>query len=82
MKPLYLNNIWVPMIGWVPTDDKYSEKLKCGNVNVNDMSCYWETHIPAGGASGTSSGYGRQGGRHTIQEMSDLKTITMDIEWN
>ena len=59
---------------------KYSEKLKCGNVNVNDMSCYWETHIPAGGASGTSSGYGRQGGRHTIQEMSDLKTITMDIE--
>ncbi len=44
------------------------------------MSCYWETHIPAGGASGTSSGYGRQGGRHTIQEMSDLKTITMDIE--
>ena len=58
---------------------RYSEKLKCGNVNVNDMSCYWETHIPAGGASGSSSGYGRQGGRHTIQEMSDLKTITMDI---
>ena len=60
---------------------KYSEKLKCGNVNVNDMSCYWETHIPAGGASGSSSGYGRQGGRHTIQEMSDLKTITMDIQY-
>ena len=58
---------------------RYSEKLKCGNVNVNDMSCYWETHIPAGGASGSSSGYGRQGGRHTIQEMSDLKTITLEV---
>ena len=58
---------------------RYSEKLKCGNVNVNDMSCYWETHIPAGGASGSSSGYGRQGGRHTIEEMSDLKTITMEV---
>ena len=22
---LYLNNIWVPIIGWVPTDDKLSE---------------------------------------------------------
>ena len=58
---------------------RYAEALKVGIVNVNEMSCYWETHIPAGGAAGTSSGLGRIGGRHTLLEMSDLKTITIDV---
>lgn len=58
---------------------KYAEKIRCGIVNVNEMSCYWETHIPAGGAAGSASGVGRTGGRHTLMEMSDLKTITIDI---
>ncbi len=25
VKFLYLKSIWVPMIGWVPTEDKFSE---------------------------------------------------------
>lgn len=57
----------------------YAEALKVGIVNINEMSCYWEPHIPAGGAAGTASGLGRCGGRHTLQEMCDLKTITFDI---
>lgn len=58
---------------------RQAEKLRCGIVNVNEMSSYWEMHIPAGGAAGTTSGHGRTGGRHTLREMSDLKTITFHI---
>ncbi|MFB2553200.1 aldehyde dehydrogenase family protein [Ensifer soli] len=57
----------------------YTETLRVGIVNVNEMSCYWEPHIPAGGAAGTNSGLGRTGGRHTLMEMCDLKTMTVDV---
>jgi succinate-semialdehyde dehydrogenase/glutarate-semialdehyde dehydrogenase len=57
----------------------FTESLRVGIVNVNEKSCYWEPHIPAGGAAGTQSGLGRTGGRHTLMEMCDLKTMTIDI---
>jgi acyl-CoA reductase-like NAD-dependent aldehyde dehydrogenase len=58
---------------------RWTEALRVGIVNVNEMSPFWETHIPAGGAAGTASGIGRTGGRHTMLEMSDLKTMTIDM---
>ncbi len=58
---------------------RWAEWLKVGIVNINEMCPYWEMHIPAGGAAGTRSGLGRTGGRHTLLEMSDLKTVTIDI---
>lgn len=58
---------------------RISEQLRAGIVNVNDTSNYWELHIPFGGVSGTRSGIGRLGGKHTIMEMSDLRTITIDL---
>ena len=57
----------------------FAERLRTGIVNINDNSNYWEPHIPFGGASGKSSGIGRLGGKHSIMEMSDLKTICLDI---
>jgi len=59
---------------------RHAERIRCGVVNVNEASSYWETHVPVGGAAGTSSGTGRTGGRHTLLEMSDLKTITFHLE--
>ena len=59
---------------------RHAERIRCGIVNVNEASSYWETHIPAGGAAGSASGTGRTGGRHTLMEMSDLKTITFHVE--
>ena len=57
----------------------FAENLRTGIVNVNETSDYWEPHIPFGGASGKRSGIGRIGGRHTLEEMSDLKTIVFDL---
>ncbi|MAQ82406.1 MAG: aldehyde dehydrogenase [Maritimibacter sp.] len=58
---------------------RFTEKLQAGIVNINEMSSYWEPHVPAGGASGTQSGLGRTGGRHTLMEICDLKTMVVDI---
>ncbi|MFD0716680.1 aldehyde dehydrogenase family protein [Paenibacillus sp. GCM10027626] len=57
----------------------FAEKLRAGVVNINDNSNYWEPHLPFGGASGKASGLGRIGGKYSIMEMSDLKTITLDL---
>jgi acyl-CoA reductase-like NAD-dependent aldehyde dehydrogenase len=58
---------------------KFAEGLRTSVVNVNEASAYWEAHTPGGGMSGTQSGIGRMGGRHTLEAMSDLKTIVVDL---
>ena len=57
----------------------YVDNLRVGNVVVNDSTDYWEAHEPFGGASGTQSGWGRIGGRYTMLDMSDLKTVVLDV---
>jgi acyl-CoA reductase-like NAD-dependent aldehyde dehydrogenase len=58
---------------------RYVDGLRVGNVVVNDSTDYWEAHEPFGGASGTQSGWGRIGGRYTMLDMSDLKTVVLDV---
>lgn len=57
----------------------FAERLRTGIVNVNDSTNYWELHIPFGGVSGTRSGIGRLGGKYTFYEMTDLRTICLDV---
>ena len=57
----------------------YLEALRVGNVVVNDSTDYWEAHEPFGGASGTRTGWGRIGGRYTMLDMTDLKTVVIDF---
>ncbi|HIE51669.1 MAG TPA: aldehyde dehydrogenase [Armatimonadetes bacterium] len=57
----------------------FAERLQTGIVNINDSTLYWELHLPFGGASGKRSGIGRLGGKYTLLEMTDLKTICWDI---
>lgn len=54
-----------------------STRLSAGIINVNSHTVTWETHLPLGGASGTKSGIGRIGGRHTIEAMTEVRTITI-----
>jgi succinate-semialdehyde dehydrogenase/glutarate-semialdehyde dehydrogenase len=58
---------------------RFIDNLRVGNVVVNDSTDYWEAHEPFGGAAGTQSGWGRIGGRYTMLDMSDLKTVVLDV---
>jgi acyl-CoA reductase-like NAD-dependent aldehyde dehydrogenase len=58
---------------------RFVDHLRVGNVVVNDSTDYWEAHEPFGGAAGTQSGWGRIGGRYTMLDMSDLKTVVLDV---
>ena len=58
---------------------RFLDNLQVGNVVVNDSTDYWEAHEPFGGASGTRTGWGRIGGRYTMLDMTDLKTIVLDV---
>jgi acyl-CoA reductase-like NAD-dependent aldehyde dehydrogenase len=57
----------------------FLDNLRVGNVVVNDSTDYWEAHEPFGGASGTRTGWGRIGGRYTMLDMTDLKTVVLDV---
>jgi len=57
----------------------FAERLRTGIVNVNDSTNYWELHIPFGGVAGKRSGIGRLGGKYTLMEMTDLRTICFDV---
>lgn len=58
---------------------KFAEKMKFGIVNLNAASAYWDWTFPAGGTGGRQSGYGRCGGKWSIEEMSELRTITVSL---
>jgi acyl-CoA reductase-like NAD-dependent aldehyde dehydrogenase len=57
----------------------FADRLRSGNVVINDTTDYWEAHEPFGGGGGTRSGYGRLGGRFTFEDMTHLKTVALHI---
>jgi acyl-CoA reductase-like NAD-dependent aldehyde dehydrogenase len=57
----------------------FADRLRSGNVVINDTTDYWEAHEPFGGGGGTRSGYGRLGGRFTFDDMTYLKTVALHI---
>ncbi len=58
----------------------FAERMENGIVNVNETSTYWQPHTPFGGYSGKGSGQGRLGGKYTILEMTQIKTIVLDVK--
>lgn len=58
----------------------FAERINAGLININEGSAHWETHTPVGGHSKTSSGVGRIGGRYTVEEMSQVKNVTVDVD--
>ncbi len=57
----------------------YVQSLRAGVVNVNETPTYWQPHTPFGGYAGTRSGLGRLGGKYTIMELTQTKTIVVDV---
>jgi succinate-semialdehyde dehydrogenase/glutarate-semialdehyde dehydrogenase len=58
---------------------RVAERMQTGGVNVNETSAYWQPHTPVGGFTGKQSGVGRIGGMYTLLEMTQVKTIAVDI---
>jgi acyl-CoA reductase-like NAD-dependent aldehyde dehydrogenase len=58
---------------------RYVDSLRVGNVVVNDSTDYWEAHEPFGGAGGTLTGWGRVGGRYSLLDMTDLRTVVLHV---
>jgi acyl-CoA reductase-like NAD-dependent aldehyde dehydrogenase len=56
-----------------------AERLECGVVNINETAAYWDGRTPFGGYSGKASGVGRLGGMATIEALTQLKSMVMDV---
>ncbi|MFB6074103.1 MAG: aldehyde dehydrogenase [Haloarculaceae archaeon] len=77
------NGIDLGLVSAVFTSDlarahRFSDRIETGIVNVNAASSYWEIHTPFGGHSGKHSGHGRLGGKYTVEELTQTKTIAID----
>ena len=54
---------------------RFAEAARCGWVNINASTNYWESHLPFGGRAGSVSGRGRVGGATVLEQLTELKTI-------
>ena len=54
-----------------------SLRLETGMVHINDCSILDEPHVPFGGVK--DSGVGREGGRYSMDEMTEVKWITVQM---
>nr|WP_173570943.1 aldehyde dehydrogenase family protein [Acetobacter conturbans] len=52
----------------------FAQNIEAGMVHINDSTISDEPHVPFGGVK--NSGFGREGGRYSIEEMTELKWVT------
>lgn len=53
------------------------ETLEVGGVIANDAPTYRIDHMPYGGVKG--SGFGREGVRYAVEEMSELRLLALNL---
>lgn len=58
---------------------RFAEAVRAGWVNINEGTNYWESHLPFGGGAGADSGVGRVGGRFSMERLTELKTIVVNL---
>jgi succinate-semialdehyde dehydrogenase/glutarate-semialdehyde dehydrogenase len=58
---------------------RFAEAARAGWVNINEGTNYWESHLPFGGGSGSRSGVGRVGGRFSMERLTELKTVVVNL---
>ncbi|MBO1739500.1 aldehyde dehydrogenase [Leifsonia sp. TF02-11] len=59
---------------------RFVEEMRTGQVVVNDSNGFWDINMPFGGVGGTRTGWGRIGGKHTLLDMSDLRTGVLHLD--
>ena len=55
----------------------FALRLESGMVHINDTTVSDEPHVPFGGVK--NSGFGREGGHYSMEEMTELKWITIQL---
>jgi acyl-CoA reductase-like NAD-dependent aldehyde dehydrogenase len=78
------NNTDLGLVAGVFTRDiarayRYARALHAGIVNINESPTYWQPQTPFGGFAGTGSGLGRLGGKYTILELTQTRTMVIDF---
>ena len=58
---------------------RFAESVRAGWVNINEGTNYWESHLPFGGRAGSQSGMGRVGGHFSIERLTELKTVVVNL---
>ncbi len=58
---------------------RFAEAVRAGWVNINEGTNYWESHLPFGGRAGADSGVGRVGGRFSMERLTELKTVVVNL---
>ena len=58
---------------------RFAEAVDAGWVNINESTNYWESHLPFGGRSGSSSGVGRVGGSSVLEAFTEPKTVVVTL---
>jgi len=56
---------------------KAAKEIECGGVIINDTAYYKVSNMPYGGMK--QSGFGREGGKYAIREMSEEKIVVLNI---
>ena len=54
-----------------------AQRIECGGVIINDVPTYRADQMPYGGVK--ESGIGREGPRYALQEMTDIKTVIINL---
>jgi acyl-CoA reductase-like NAD-dependent aldehyde dehydrogenase len=87
---MFIDGAWVPSESGAVFDAsvftgdlrrglRFAEACRAGWVNVNEGTNYWESHLPFGGGSGARSGVGRVGGRFSMERLTELKTVVVNL---
>ncbi|MDR1728060.1 MAG: aldehyde dehydrogenase family protein [Acidobacteriota bacterium] len=54
-----------------------AREIECGGVIINDTAYYKVGNMPYGGVK--QSGFGREGGKYAIKEMTEEKTVVLNL---
>jgi len=57
-----------------------TEEYNFGACHINEGSNMWDTMMPAGGGGGSASGFGRSGGKYSIKDFSETRTVLVNLQ--
>jgi len=57
-----------------------AQQYNFGSLHINEGSNCWDTMMPAGGGGGSASGFGRSGGKYSIEDFSEERVVLVNLQ--